>query len=294
MLSGSLAIIAVVGVGAALMGGVFGGVMLAGAVNFSAAVGRLAFESIVQSDAPDANRGRAFAQFETKFQMGWVAAGVIPVLLQPPGRVGFITVGLIATGACILYVVSTKAVLEGRRPPQPLSSLRSAGAKRRRRVRDRDPPAARRCRRRPAAGALPKVVTLVEASQVEQQVEVMAPDHLDHWRRPRSREPGTLSLERIGLVVAVHHQHLHIGRAWRVDRQCAGTGVIETEQVVHVGLHQRRQVVHATGEEQPVDGLGAPKGDVRSQVCRGRAARQRHHDRRGTGGRARRARRRTD
>jgi hypothetical protein len=134
MMTGSLAIIAAAGVGAAVMGGVFGGVILAGAVNFSAAVGRMAFESIVQSDAPDANRGRAFAQFETNFQLGWVAAGVVPVLLQPPGRVGYITVGLMATGACVMYVVGTRAVREGRRPPHPFSSLRAAGATRRRRA----------------------------------------------------------------------------------------------------------------------------------------------------------------
>jgi hypothetical protein len=65
MLAGSLALTAVAGIVAALFGGVGAGVGLAVAVNFAAAVGRLAFESIVQRDAPSANRGRAFAKFET-------------------------------------------------------------------------------------------------------------------------------------------------------------------------------------------------------------------------------------
>ena len=70
MLIGALSIIAIAGVGTAVLGGVLGGVLLAGSVNFSAAIGRLAFESILQSDAPDANRGRAFAQFETQVPAG--------------------------------------------------------------------------------------------------------------------------------------------------------------------------------------------------------------------------------
>ena len=63
------------------------------AVNFAAAVGRLAFESIVQRDAPQANRGRAFAQFETRFQLAWALAGLIPVVIVIPGWVGFLVVG---------------------------------------------------------------------------------------------------------------------------------------------------------------------------------------------------------
>ena len=54
----------------------------------SGAIGKLAFDSIVQRNAPDANQGRAFAQFETKFQLAWVMAGIVPVLLPIPGRPG--------------------------------------------------------------------------------------------------------------------------------------------------------------------------------------------------------------
>ena len=48
-------------------------------------IGRMAFDSIVQRDAPDANQGRAFAKFETRFQLSWAVAGVIPVLFTLPG-----------------------------------------------------------------------------------------------------------------------------------------------------------------------------------------------------------------
>ena len=68
---------------------VVGGIVLAAIINASAAIGRLAFESTVQGGAPDANRGRAFAKFETQNQMAWVAGGLIPVALSPTGAVGF-------------------------------------------------------------------------------------------------------------------------------------------------------------------------------------------------------------
>lgn len=123
MLIASLVVVAVAGLGTAFLGGVVSGMLLAGSVNFAAAIGRLAFEAIVQRDAPDANRGRAFAQFETRFQLGWVAAGVIPVLLSMPGRLGFVIVGLAATAGAVSYFVGTKAVDAGRALPRPLAPL---------------------------------------------------------------------------------------------------------------------------------------------------------------------------
>ena len=69
-----------------MIGGLGSAVVLSFAVNASASIGRMAFESIVQRDAPDANQGRVFAQFETRFQLSWVLAGVLPVLFTLPGR----------------------------------------------------------------------------------------------------------------------------------------------------------------------------------------------------------------
>jgi hypothetical protein len=113
MLVGALAVIAGTGIVTAAVGGVGSGVLLAGAVNFSAAIGRLAVDSIVQRDAPGANRGRAFARFETRFQLGWVVAGIVPVLIRVPGRVGFLIVGLIAAGGAVSYVAGSRAAATG-------------------------------------------------------------------------------------------------------------------------------------------------------------------------------------
>ena len=115
MLAGALALSAVGGFVAAFLGGVGAGVMLAVVVNFSAAVGKLAFESIVQRDAPQANRGRAFARFETRFQLAWVVAGLVPVLVVVPGWVGFLIVGLISVVSFLNFLAGTRSSTLGAR-----------------------------------------------------------------------------------------------------------------------------------------------------------------------------------
>ncbi len=122
---GALGLTAIGGIGAALFGGVVSGILLALVVNFSAALGRLAFDSLVQRDAPDANQGRAFAQFETKFQLAWVLGGIIPVLYGPDtdgeGPLGFAIVGFIALFAVASYVLGTRRVAAGKTIPEPFA-----------------------------------------------------------------------------------------------------------------------------------------------------------------------------
>jgi hypothetical protein len=122
MLAGALALSTVAGLVAAYIGDVVGAVGLAVAVNFAAAVGRLGFESIVQRDAPQANRGRAFARFETRFQLAWAAAGLIPVIIEIPGWVGFLIVGVMCAVAVANYIAgirsSTLRRAQRRRPAQ--------------------------------------------------------------------------------------------------------------------------------------------------------------------------------
>ncbi|TFH19193.1 MAG: MFS transporter [Acidimicrobiales bacterium] len=101
MLSISLLVCAAAGLGVALLGGPIGAVVLAGVLNLMASLGRLSFESIVQRDAPGANRGRAFAVFETRFQLAWAIGAFVAVAIQAPGAVGFLVVGLIAGGASV-------------------------------------------------------------------------------------------------------------------------------------------------------------------------------------------------
>jgi hypothetical protein len=101
MLSIALLVCAVTGLGVALLGGPVGAVILAGSVNLMASLGRLSFESIVQRDAPGANRGRAFAGFETRFQLAWALGAFAAVAVQVSGPVGFLIVGVAAAGTSV-------------------------------------------------------------------------------------------------------------------------------------------------------------------------------------------------
>lgn len=89
LLTGALGTVVFGGVLALVIGDVAGAAILGASVGFSAALGKLAFDSILQRDAPDANRGRAFARFETRFQIMWVLGALIPVWLTMQLDVGF-------------------------------------------------------------------------------------------------------------------------------------------------------------------------------------------------------------
>ena len=101
MLTVALGLSGAGGIALAVFGTPAAGVALAGIVGFSAAIGRLAFESIVQRDAPDANQGRAFASFETRFQFAWAAAAFLAVAIQAPGAIGLLVVGVLAAGTMV-------------------------------------------------------------------------------------------------------------------------------------------------------------------------------------------------
>ncbi len=119
MLTVALGVIAFAGVGAATTGGLGTAILLAFVVNFSSAIGRLAFDAIVQRDAPDANQGRAFARFETRFQLAWVLGCLPSVFFTLPGEIGFLVVGLIGAFASASYLLGWRAVRAGK--PVPLS-----------------------------------------------------------------------------------------------------------------------------------------------------------------------------
>ncbi len=90
-------------------------------LGIGAAGGKLAFDSIVQRDAPDANQGRAFARFETRFQLGWVIAGFVPVVIPIPGRLGLLMVAVATLGALASYVIRGRHLRRTGQLPEPLS-----------------------------------------------------------------------------------------------------------------------------------------------------------------------------
>ena len=100
ILLGGLVLVAVVGFGAGRIHGLPGFCLVAGVTGVAAAAGKLAFDSIVQRDAPDAVRGRTFARFETRFQLVWVMGAFVPVVLSIDTGVG---IDIIALGCGLAF-----------------------------------------------------------------------------------------------------------------------------------------------------------------------------------------------
>ena len=108
ILLGALAVALSAAVLAAMTGGLMGMMLLSGGVAITAAVAKLAFDSLVQRDAPDANHGRSFARFEARFQIAWVAGAFIPVILPIPARLGSSFVALVAAFALVSFIVGRR------------------------------------------------------------------------------------------------------------------------------------------------------------------------------------------
>jgi hypothetical protein len=104
ILAGSLVVPSVPLVFAARSYGRAALIVAAATIAASSACGRLAFDSLLQRDGPDAARGRAFARFETRFQLLWVLGGVLAVVFPSDGRWGIFLVALVLLFVGLSYV----------------------------------------------------------------------------------------------------------------------------------------------------------------------------------------------
>ena len=77
---------------------------------FGAAAGaaKVAFDSILQANIPAGGRGWAFARFEARLQLAWVAGGVVPLLVPIPSAAGAAAAGILANLLALLYVVARR------------------------------------------------------------------------------------------------------------------------------------------------------------------------------------------
>lgn len=115
ILAGSLFAPALACLIAARSGSVTWAMLAAGFVAAGAATGRVAFDSLLQRDAPDAVRGRSFARFETRFQITWVIGALIPVAIPPiyrDLRVGLFALALALAFSGLSYAAGMRAARE--------------------------------------------------------------------------------------------------------------------------------------------------------------------------------------
>ncbi len=141
VLLASLAVAACAGGAGLLFGGLFGQALLASGVALAAAAGKQAFDAVVQRDAPDANRGRTFSRFESRFQIAWVLGALAPVIIPMPTPLGGLIVGVLAVAAGAFYATGMRAVAKGQVPPRlPTAREAATEVNRWRRNRKQRPP----------------------------------------------------------------------------------------------------------------------------------------------------------
>ena len=136
IIAGLLAVVAGMGLMAAWLGGLAGSALAAASVGVGASAAKQAFDAIVQRDAPDANRGRSFARFETRFQLIWVAGAVLGIIPMPLWA-GFLLLSGTGAFAAISYTAGARgarqlsqrrAAREGHAPTPRELGFHDAGA----------------------------------------------------------------------------------------------------------------------------------------------------------------------
>jgi len=93
----------------ALLGGRYIQILVAVGVGMGGAVGKPSFDALVQRHVAESNQGRAFARFETQFQLVWVVGSFVPVVLTLPIAAGDLIMGVVAVVGAVAYMSSLRA-----------------------------------------------------------------------------------------------------------------------------------------------------------------------------------------
>jgi len=82
---------------------VIGAFIIGFAVALATALGKQAFDSLVQRDAPQTNLGKTFSKFESRFQLYWVLGALIPIIFTLPARIGYLMVAGSSLMVLVMY-----------------------------------------------------------------------------------------------------------------------------------------------------------------------------------------------
>ncbi len=84
--------------------------VMALAVGLSSSVAKPSFDALVQRHVRESNQGRAFARFETRFQLMWVVGSFVPVVLSLPVEAGSLVMAVVAAVGALSYMSSRRAL----------------------------------------------------------------------------------------------------------------------------------------------------------------------------------------
>jgi MFS family permease len=116
MLTTAIAVMAAAAMLTMLMSPLAGAGLLALAIGITSNLAKQSFDAIVQRDAPDANRGRSFARFETRFQLVWVLGALVPVAITMPPKVGYALIAGVSLFALVSYDLGMRRARTAARP----------------------------------------------------------------------------------------------------------------------------------------------------------------------------------
>ncbi len=94
----------------AVVGGVPIQILLAFVIGVAGGAGKPAFDALVQRYVPTAAQGRAFARFETRFQLIWVLGALLPVVSSTPLSAGDIVIAAVAGVGGLSYMTGRRAI----------------------------------------------------------------------------------------------------------------------------------------------------------------------------------------
>jgi len=131
ILAGVLGAVALFGLLGALSGGLLGAMIVGYIVSSAGTAGKQSFDAIVQRDAPEANLGRSFGRFESRFQLAWVFGAIIPVVLLIPARLGFLMIAIPAGFAGVSYWFGRDPAIQTDRARRGVESVKDRARTRR-------------------------------------------------------------------------------------------------------------------------------------------------------------------
>lgn len=115
------ALVALVGV--VVQFSIFTAAIAAAALGAAASTAKHVFDAFVQRTAPDADMARAFAGFETRFQLFWITGATLAVLIQADPRLGLLAISLTLGGGAIVLDRQLHASDRFEQPPNLVAAV---------------------------------------------------------------------------------------------------------------------------------------------------------------------------
>ena len=98
--------------------------VIALAVGLASSVAKPSFDALVQRHVRESDQGKAFARFETRFQLMWVVGSFVPVVLSLPVEAGSLVMAVVAALGAVSTTMSSRRAVAGSReaPGRPATA----------------------------------------------------------------------------------------------------------------------------------------------------------------------------